>query len=65
MRSQLSLNWQQPFMDLLKLDRTLVNVGAQRNITADVELIRPDQINAAYQRILDKDIRYRFVIDFT
>ncbi|MEU0493851.1 NAD(P)-dependent alcohol dehydrogenase [Mycobacterium sp. NPDC006124] len=95
----------QPFMDLIKLDRTLVNVGAlnnladtqlsgmamvmgrkslagsmiggiaetqqmidycaQRGITADVELIRPDQINAAYQRILDKDIRYRFVIDFT
>ena len=93
----------QPFMDLLKLDATLVNVGAveplesglngmalafgrkslagsviggvaetqevidycaARNIKADIELIRPDQINQAYDRVVNKDVRYRFVIDF-
>lgn len=92
----------QPFMNLLKLDATLVNVGAldnlqgingmatafgrkslagsmiggiaetqevidycaARNIKADIELIRPDQINQAYDRVVNKDIRYRFVIDF-
>ena len=91
----------QPFMDLLRLDATLVNVGAlgdlqglngmaqgfgrkslagsmigaiaetqevidycaARNIKADVELIRPDQIDRAYDRVVAKDVRYRFVID--
>jgi uncharacterized zinc-type alcohol dehydrogenase-like protein len=95
----------QPFMNLLKLDGTLVNVGlllnlegtdlsgmlmgfgrkslagsmiggiaetqevidycAARNITADIELIRPDQISQAYERVVNKDVRYRFVIDLT
>lgn len=92
----------QPFMNLLKLDATLVNVGAlgelqgldgmangfgrkslagsmiggiaetqevidycaARNIKADIELIQPDQIDQAYQRVVNKDVRYRFVIDF-
>ena len=92
----------QPFMDVLKLDATLVNVGAinqlegisgmalgfgrkslagsmiggiaetqavidycaARSIKADIELIRPEQINAAFNRVKGKDVRYRFVIDF-
>jgi uncharacterized zinc-type alcohol dehydrogenase-like protein len=92
----------QPFMDVLKLDGTLVNVGAlnqleglngmalafgrkslagsmiggiaetqevidycaSRDIKPDIELIRPEQINAAYDRVKGKDVRYRFVIDF-
>jgi uncharacterized zinc-type alcohol dehydrogenase-like protein len=91
----------QPFVDLLKLDATLVNVGAMedlqginglalvfgrksiagsviggiaetqhvidycaaRNIKADIELIRPEDINRAYDRVVNKDVRYRFVID--
>lgn len=91
----------QPFMNLLKTDATLVNVGAlepipgynamlnntarrnlsgsmiggiaetqevvdfcaARSITADVELIRPDQINEAYARVKGKDVKFRFVID--
>ncbi len=92
----------QPFLDLLKLDSTLVNVGAMepleagihgmklafgrksiagsviggiaetqevidycaaRNIKADIELIKPDQINQAFDRVVKKDVRYRFVID--
>ncbi|MBX3372213.1 MAG: NAD(P)-dependent alcohol dehydrogenase [Phycisphaeraceae bacterium] len=36
--------------------------GAHR-ITCDVELIRMDQINDAYERLLRSDVRYRFVID--
>lgn len=93
----------QPFMNLLKTDGTLVNVGAlealngynamlnntarrnlsgsmiggiaetqdvvdfcaARGITADVELIRPDQINEAYARVKGKDVKFRFVIDMT
>lgn len=90
-----------PFVNLLKLDKTLVNVGAMgpiqgvsgnalvfgrkniagsliggmaetqevidycaaRNIKADIEMITPDQIGAAYDRVVGKDVRYRFVID--
>ncbi len=33
------------------------------NITSDVELIRMDQINEAYERMLKSDVKYRFVID--
>nr|WP_025860002.1 NAD(P)-dependent alcohol dehydrogenase [Acetobacter papayae] len=91
----------QPFMNLLKTDATLVNVGtleaidgynammnntarrnlsgsmiggiaetqevvdfcAARGITADVELIRPDQIATAFDRVVGKDVKFRFVID--
>jgi uncharacterized zinc-type alcohol dehydrogenase-like protein len=91
----------QPFMNLLKTDATLVNVGAlealngyngmmnntarrnlsgsmiggiaetqeavdfcaARGITADVEVIRPDQINEAFARVKGKDVKFRFVID--
>jgi alcohol dehydrogenase (NADP+) len=34
-----------------------------RNIKADIELIRAEDINRAYERVLNKDVRYRFVID--
>lgn len=91
----------QPFLDVLKLDATFVNVGLgetrginahamafqrkslagsmiggiaetqevidycfARNIRPEIELIRPDQIDAAYARVVGKDVRYRFVIDF-
>ena len=33
------------------------------NITCDIELIRMDQINTAYERLLKSDVKYRFVID--
>jgi uncharacterized zinc-type alcohol dehydrogenase-like protein len=90
----------QQFMDVLKLDATLVNVGAlnqleglngmalafgrkslagsviggiaetqevidycaSRNIKADIELIRIQDVNRAYERVVKKDVRYRFVI---
>ncbi len=35
----------------------------QHGITSDIELIRMDQIEAAYARMLKSDVRYRFVID--
>ncbi len=90
-----------PFMNVLKLDGTLVNVGAlealkgldgmamafgrksvagsliggvaetqemldycaARGIKADVELVRAQDVNRAYERIVNKDVRYRLVID--
>jgi len=41
----------------------MLDFCAEHNITADVELIRPQQINAAYDRLLRSDVKYRFVID--
>jgi alcohol dehydrogenase (NADP+) len=88
-------------LSLLKLDATLVMVGAppnpqrvsvfsllmprrqlagsliggipqtqemldfcgEHNIVCDIELIRMEQINQAYERMLRSDVKYRFVID--
>lgn len=35
----------------------------EHRITSDIEMITPDQINAAYERTLKGDVKYRFVID--
>jgi alcohol dehydrogenase (NADP+) len=89
------------YLDLLKLDGTLVMVGAsptplpvavgsllfrrrslagsiiggigetqemldfcaERGITSEIELIKIQQINEAYERLLKSDVKYRFVID--
>jgi uncharacterized zinc-type alcohol dehydrogenase-like protein len=36
---------------------------AARGIGAEIEVISADQVNAAYERVGDSDVRYRFVID--
>ena len=35
----------------------------QHGITADIEMIRPDEIEDAYDRMVRSDVKYRFVID--
>ncbi|WP_455929561.1 zinc-binding dehydrogenase [Pseudomonas fluorescens] len=42
----------------------VIDYCAARNITADIEIIKPEQIDMAYERVIAKDVRYRFVIDF-
>ena len=41
----------------------MLDFCAERGITADIELIRMEQINDAYERMLKSDVKYRFVID--
>ena len=41
----------------------MLDFCADRNITSDVEVIRAQQINEAYERLLKSDVKYRFVID--
>jgi alcohol dehydrogenase (NADP+) len=41
----------------------MLDFCGERGITADVEMIRMDQINEAYERMLKSDVKYRFVID--
>lgn len=35
----------------------------KNNITAEVEVIRPDYVNEAFERLEKNDVKYRFVID--
>jgi alcohol dehydrogenase (NADP+) len=41
----------------------MLDFCAKHGIVSDIELIRMDQINVAYDRMLRSDVRYRFVID--
>src|SRR5882757_8631796 len=41
----------------------MLDFCADKGITADIEMIRMQQINEAYERLLKSDVKYRFVID--
>lgn len=41
----------------------VIDFCAQHNITADIELIKADEINEALERLEKGDVKYRFVID--
>ena len=41
----------------------MLDFCAEHGIVADVEMIRADQINEAYERMLKGEVKYRFVID--
>lgn len=41
----------------------MLDFCGKHNITSDIEMIRMDQINEAYERMLRSDVKYRFVID--
>ena len=43
----------------------MLNFCAEKNILPEVESIRLDQINEAYERMEKSDVRYRFVIDMS
>ena len=93
-----------PYLSLLKIDRTMVLVGvltaldppvqggsvifgrknlagsaiggvaetqemidfcAEHNIVSDIEMVKIQDVNAAYERLLKNDVKYRFVIDMS
>ena len=41
----------------------MLDFCARHGIVADIEMIRADEINAAYERMIGGDVKYRFVID--
>lgn len=49
----------------MKETQEMLDFCAEKNVVADVELIRMDQINEAYERLLKNDVKYRFVIDMS
>src|ERR1700758_4481485 len=43
----------------------MLDFCAQHGVLPEIELIEPDYINEAYERVLASDVRYRFVIDIS
>lgn len=41
----------------------MLDFCAEHGLGADIELIRADEVNEAYERVQSGDVRYRFVID--
>lgn len=41
----------------------MLDFCAEHGLGAEIEVIRADQVNEAYERVLASDVRYRFVID--
>jgi alcohol dehydrogenase (NADP+) len=41
----------------------MLDFCAEHGIVSDIEMIRADEINEAYERMLKGDVKYRFVID--
>ncbi len=47
----------------LKETQELLNFCSKNNVVCDIELTAIQKLNEAYQRVLNSDVRYRFVID--
>lgn len=47
----------------IKETQEMLDFCGKHNITPEIELIEPNQVNDAYARVLKSDVRYRFVID--
>jgi uncharacterized zinc-type alcohol dehydrogenase-like protein len=41
----------------------MLDFCGEKNIVSDVEVIKADYINEAYERTVASDVKYRFVID--
>ena len=41
----------------------MLDFCAEHGLGAEIELIEASQVNEAYERVLNSDVRYRFVID--
>lgn len=47
----------------IKETQEMLDFCGEHNIVSEVEMIKMEQINEAYERVLKSDVRYRFVID--
>ncbi|SHL80960.1 NAD(P)-dependent alcohol dehydrogenase [Hymenobacter psychrotolerans] len=47
----------------IKETQEMLDFCAENNVMSDVEIIRMDYINEAYERMMKSDVKYRFVID--
>ncbi|MBY9079323.1 NAD(P)-dependent alcohol dehydrogenase [Paenibacillus sp. HN-1] len=49
----------------IKETQEMLDFSAEHGIAPMIEVIRADQVDAAYERVLSSDVRYRFVIDMS
>ncbi len=49
----------------IKETQEMLDFCSKHNITPEIELINPSQVNEAYERVLKSDVRYRFVMDMS
>jgi alcohol dehydrogenase (NADP+) len=49
----------------LKETQEMLDFCAEHNIVSDVEMIKMEDINKAWDRVMKSDVKYRFVIDMT
>jgi len=61
MNRQLSLSGSN--IGSIKETQEMLDFCGEHNITSDIEVIAASEIDAAYERVLASDVRYRFVID--
>ncbi|KAL8524174.1 hypothetical protein ACS0TY_013950 [Phlomoides rotata] len=47
----------------IKETQDMMDMCGKHNITCDIEVVSPDQINEAFDRLAKNDVKYRFVID--
>ena len=47
----------------IKETQEMLDFCGKHNITPEIEIIAPDKVNQAFERVLKSDVRYRFVID--
>lgn len=45
------------------MTQDMLNFAAAENVKPQIEMIGINDVPAAYQRIIDSDVHYRFVID--
>lgn len=56
-------NYSGSLIGSIKETQEMLNFCARHEITPEIEIINPNQVNEAYARVLKSDVRYRFVID--
>jgi uncharacterized zinc-type alcohol dehydrogenase-like protein len=47
----------------IKETQEMLDFCGEKNIVCDIEMIKADKINEAYERAIASDVKYRFVID--
>lgn len=47
----------------IKETQEMLDFCAEHNIVSDIEMINMQDINSAYERVMNADVKYRFVID--
>ncbi|CAI9777912.1 unnamed protein product [Fraxinus pennsylvanica] len=49
----------------IKETQAMLDVCGKHNITCEIEVVKPNQINEAFERLSKNDVKYRFVIDIS